>query len=388
MMLSIVLIAELIGLAALVHSNDRGRKSALEQYYDAPDPLPAGAPGRPIRVWELSAPGVNGRVFGMLYHSESVPGRDISVSGFFVVPGGAAPAGGFPVVAVGHGTVGGADACAPSRDPEVVAATINPFLDRGWLVVATDFEGIGGTGRHPYLVGESEARSTIDSVRAARSLVSDSGRAVSNRFMAWGISQGGHAALFVRQLATVWAPELKLIGAVAVAPVSDVAAFVSAPTITPQAVTLLTVSGYTAAYPRLRADQVLTGEGLGRLDDVEKACLADLNSPIADMPMNDLRRADPIRVPAWKAALFRNEAGRVPSSVPVMVVQGTSDPIVPYALSKALARRLCTQGALVRLDLVAGASHGDIVDNARSAYLAWMDDRVNGVEARSTCVGV
>ncbi len=38
----------------------------------------------------------------------------------------------------------------------------------GWTFVATDYEGLGTPGVHPYLVGLSEARGVLDIVRAAQ----------------------------------------------------------------------------------------------------------------------------------------------------------------------------------------------------------------------------
>jgi len=43
---------------------------------------------------------------------------------------------------------------------------------------------------HPYLIGESEGRAVLDSVRTARDLP-DAG--ASHRFAVWGHSQGGPA---------------------------------------------------------------------------------------------------------------------------------------------------------------------------------------------------
>ena len=47
---------------------------------------------------------------------------------------------------------------------------LNEFLNRGWVVVMTDYEGLGTRGPHPYLFGTSEARGVLDIVRAARAL--------------------------------------------------------------------------------------------------------------------------------------------------------------------------------------------------------------------------
>jgi pimeloyl-ACP methyl ester carboxylesterase len=62
---------------------------------------------------------------------------------------------------------------------------------------------------HPYLVGVSEGCAVLDSVRAARQLPE---AAVGGRFVVWGHSQGGQAALFTGLIAKDYAPELPLVG--------------------------------------------------------------------------------------------------------------------------------------------------------------------------------
>jgi hypothetical protein len=89
------------------------------------------------------------------------------------------------------------------------------MLARGYVVVATDYPGLGVPGQiHPYLIGVSEVRAVLDSVHAARDLP-DAG--ASNRFAGWGHSQGGHASLYTGEIAASYAPDLKLIGVAAAA---------------------------------------------------------------------------------------------------------------------------------------------------------------------------
>ena len=72
-------------------------------------------------------------------------------------------------------------------------AGLRQLIEQGAVVAATDYPGLGTTGPHPYLVGDSEARAVIDSVRAAHNLP---GAETGNSFAVWGHSQGGQASLF------------------------------------------------------------------------------------------------------------------------------------------------------------------------------------------------
>ncbi|HEY0095412.1 MAG TPA: lipase family protein, partial [Archangium sp.] len=167
----------------------------------------------------------------VVYRSESVHGEPIAVSGLIALPKKAPIDGGYPVISWAHGTVGSADRCAPSRDVEGEQAhpynafphvLLNKFLDQGWAVVMTDYEGLGTKGPHPYLLGKSEARGILDIVRAARQLHPE----LSDQFAIVGHSQGGQAALFGAHHAPEWTPELTLRGVAALAPASAVGTLV------------------------------------------------------------------------------------------------------------------------------------------------------------------
>jgi Secretory lipase len=184
-----------------------------------PNPLPPGPPGDLIRKQQVEAP-PGARVWRILYHSRSPDGRDIAVSGLIVAPDDPPPLGGFPVVAWAHGTTGLADECAPSQLTTPDRIPVPDLWRHGYVVAATDYEGLGTPGPHPYLVGDSEARSVLDSVRAAQNVTAASAGAAT---VVVGRSQGGHAALFAGELARSYAPDIDVLGVVAAAPVAELA---------------------------------------------------------------------------------------------------------------------------------------------------------------------
>lgn len=132
-----------------------------------------------------------------------------------------------PVASFLHGTAGFADQCAPSMDIEGAAAAVLPAAS-GFIAVAPDFLGLCGYGGpcddmfHPYLIGEPTALASLDAVRAALELLDvlqeDIPVASDGRLMPWGISQGGHAALFVHRYAQTYAPEFDMPCVIAVVP--------------------------------------------------------------------------------------------------------------------------------------------------------------------------
>ncbi len=141
----------------------------------------------------------------------AVDGRDIAVSGVVVVPTSATPKAGRPVVTWAHGTTGMGDQCAPLKQADAASAIpyVKQLVDAGYVVAATDYEGLGTPGVHPYLVGESEGRSVLDVARAARGL---NGSGASDRVLVAGHSQGGQSALFAGELAASYSPELDMLG--------------------------------------------------------------------------------------------------------------------------------------------------------------------------------
>ena len=143
-------------------------------FYAPPAPLPPTAAGQVVWARPLTgAAALAGAAENLLilYHSRTLAGQDTAVSGTISLPRGKPPDGGGPVLSWAHGTTGVADICAPSRDApghpshiynQLADAMLNQWVNRGWAVVQTDYEGLGTPGRHPYLVGASEARGTVD----------------------------------------------------------------------------------------------------------------------------------------------------------------------------------------------------------------------------------
>ena len=168
----------------------------------------------------ISGAPVSASAYRIRYQSRAVGGGRNLVTGVVIVPDGPAPRGGRDVVAWAHGTSGVSESCAPSQSKALYGsiAGLKELLAAGYAVVATDYAGLGTPGPHPYLVGDGSAYSVLDSVRAAREFGRGS---IGNRFVVWGESQGGHAALWTAQFARNYAPELQLEGVAAAAPPTD-----------------------------------------------------------------------------------------------------------------------------------------------------------------------
>ena len=77
------------------------------------------------------------------------------------------------------------------------------YAAQGYAVVATDYLGYAKSTfpYHPYLHADSEARSVLDSIRAARLAAPTAGGSLSGKVMFTGYSQGGHSSMAAHRAA-------------------------------------------------------------------------------------------------------------------------------------------------------------------------------------------
>ena len=360
--------------------------------YDAPGalvvplPLPPGEPGEIIDVEELDL-GADFVGYRILYHSRSLRGDDIAVSGFVATPAGEPPAGGWPLVAFAHGTTGLADICAPSHDAEEIITEDGPYLE-GYAVVATDYEGLGTPGLHPYIVGRSEARGVLDSVRATQHL---GGVSVTEEFVVWGHSQGGHAALHAGQHWQEYAPELKLLGVASGAPPSQFSLLYNFLLGGPfQGYVAMASGAFAEAYDEIELPQVFRDEALGLFEVLETGCtdaVFDVFNPLAAEDL--LKVENPLSVPPWDRVIIENDVNISPVPVPVLILHGADDEQIPAISSQFLLGQLCTkpgQGPTVRLEYP-GEDHSGVIDAHRDDLLEWIAGRFAGDPAPDTCAG-
>src|SRR5699024_3665556 len=106
------------------------------------------------------------------YSTHDQHGDVVASTAAVFLPTGDAPAGGWPVLAWAHGTVGLGDECTPSAQNRSPRDTgyLNHWLDQGYAVVASDYAGLGTPGLMSYLNGSVTASNVIDSVAAANKL--------------------------------------------------------------------------------------------------------------------------------------------------------------------------------------------------------------------------
>ena len=331
---------------------------------------PAGAAGWRIRYWSIAA-----------------NGTPVEITGVVFVPGGPAPTTGRDIVAWGHGTVGITAACAPSQSPQLFEniAGLKTMLERGYIVAATDLQGLGTPGPHPYLVGLSSGHAILDSVRAARALP---GVNAGKRYVVWGESQGAHAVLWAGQLAKAYAPDLDLVGIAAAAPPTDLAANFKKITNTP-AHALLT-SYTTASWSEIYGIKLSTFANVfGRyvIHKLAQDCVhKDPVSAATNVGVLLLSNQIPYNLSEeWAKLLRENSPSLAHVSVPVFIAQGSADQVVIPDVTREFAIRTCHAGLPTRYVSVEGGNHTTIAQRSQEATLAWIADRFANQPPLSDC---
>jgi acetyl esterase/lipase len=350
----------------------------------------AGPPGSVIRTEPLVGAPDDAAAYRVLYRSIGLHNEPIAVSGVVVIPAGPEPPGGRKIVAWAHPTTGVVPHCAPSRALFVFQQIqgLRPMVERGYIVAATDYPGLGTPGPHPYLVGVSEARAVLDSVRAARTF---SGGNDSN-FIVWGHSQGGQAALFTGLLAKDYAPDLNLLGVAAAAPATELAHLMTADLGSNggRNLTAMTLWSWERVFgaPMQRVVDPAAIPVVNRLAEecIESAFDLMVRQQTAK-PLEDrfLSVTNPVDLEPWRSLAASNTPGVLPRGIPVFLAQGDDDHLVRPDITASYMRRLCEAGSPVRLLVLPGVNHGFIGRDSAGAAVDWMAGRFANAPPPSDC---
>lgn len=342
-------------------------------FYEAPSNLSTLQAGDLIRSSIVSTTN-DLTAFTVLYASRSVSDAPIAVSGMVWVPN--APTAGNPLVSYAHGTTGIADECAPSKsngsgETGVIA---NILIGKGYIFAATDYEGLGTAGVHPYVVGVSEARGMLDIIRAARQLTESRGKSV-----VWGHSQGGGAALMASEVAPKYAPDAQVVGAIGGAPVVELDKLSSVFTTTDSfGFMFMVAAGFRAAYPDINLSQVMTQKGLDMVALAESTC-TDVIMKARGTDVKTYLTVDSLNTEPLLSYLQENTPGNTPTDIPIFVYHGENDELIPASTSLQYLQRACTTGGYnIQRTIYPGASHVDVLFSASTDIQTWIADRFNG----------
>lgn len=287
----------------------------------------------------------------------------LKTSGVVLLPPGDSPAGGWPVVAWAHGTTGIADRCAPSVNPRSSrdAKYLSNWLKQGFAIVATDYQGLGTPGAHPYLHARSEAYSVLDAIRAARIGIPD----LANKVLLVGQSQGAGAAFATAGYAPTYAPDVNIIGTIATGLPNITASKSNASgdkvdrTIT---YVILLAASASQLNPSLDPSSGLKVAAMPVYTAASQLCINEL---FEKAEQNKLTRNKTLKPD------YRKVYGKLLAAIgyptrtlksPLFVGTGERDIDVPPKSQLALVREACDAGTKVEAHLYAGLDHSGTVN--------------------------
>lgn len=362
-------------------------------FYTPPTPLPGAHPGDVIRARALTGDAAlpaAAHNWLVLYRSTDTAGRPIAVSGTVAVPRGMPPAGGWPVISWAHGTTGVANVCAPSRDGpdfpdkayvDMINRVLDQWVQKGYAVLKTDYAGLGTPGPHPYLNGYSEARAVTDIVRAARHLDASLG----GNWIAMGHSQGGQATLYTAALGPLYAPDLHLRAAVAIAPPTfvstQVALGLQAPDAPANSFFPLLLSGMAASAPGVQAGAYLTPRGRELVAGMGRGCTEIFAAPGG---WDTWKSAQVINfhadfAPLRGALQTLADGENLRPTVPLLLLQAANDQLVHAPFTAATQQRYANVGVDARLivykdipNMPAPRVHEATVEHSLPDAMAWV----------------
>ncbi len=359
----------------LAASDPLNGDGGVPKFYTDPPSLPdlVRKPGQLLRGEQLPADfslANASRADRIIYSStDGIDGKSpILVSGAVFLPKGEKPAGGWPVIAWAHGTVGVADVCAPSntKRSDRDSTYLGHWLDQGYAVVASDYQGLGVPGGHPYLATKPEAYSVLDAVRAAQA---DTEYGLSKKVVLVGQSQGGGTAFATAVEAATYAPEIDIRGTVATGTPYFTATTAPA-TRDPKAVE--GVFGYTLyimhlvaqADPAFKPDDIITDGAKPTFALTRTACLGPLEKSIMDNKITQAGsfKTDPTEV--MSKQFGRMAYSNLTPKGPVFMGTGGKDHDVPPEGQQRLFIDACKAGAVIEHHVYANLDHSGTVNGS------------------------
>jgi len=402
----------------------------LAPFYAATNTLnPNGKPLGTVLASEPVKSSVAGsKAWRIAYVSSDPAGRRTVVTGVIAVPDGPVPPGGRPLVAWSHGTTGTARRCGPSQDPQpaqplnqyllptgttysdVGLPAMEPLLRRGVVIVATDYQGLGGPGKHNYAQPISNGTDVINALRAARDFKP---AAAGERAVVYGWSQGGGSTLGAASLKDDLqrgdgAAPVSILGFVAMAPEdigitipanvnSEATAQAYLTTLNKQfagnvfnfAHLAMMYWGLAAAQSELKLSDLFTPQAVGQIDGImQRKCMHELSASFSysyGSTYAAMLKDKPSNALAWVQGIRKLSPSLKPMA-PVVIYWGNNDTVVPPVMHKLYFEAACKQGAVIsRNELPGNNTHFSTPAASEPFYVPWILDRFAGKAVVNGC---
>lgn len=404
---------------------------SIPPFYEALNAVsPQGKLGQVIKQEKIATPVKGAQAWRIAYISSDVSELPTISTALVVAPISEAPVGGRPIAAWAHGTTGTAQSCGPSQvlNPAVSLnqyfltngnswtdyglPNLDTFIEEGYVVVGTDYQGLGGGGRHQYVVSATQGRDVINSVRAVGSMTEIS---AGKKAVVYGWSQGGGTTISAASLPDYIAKKgtaadgIEFVGFVAMAP-PYVAVVASGKTLDQAGADkmmsdliqgfsdnifnfthfAMNMWGTQAAFPALKLTDIFTEQGAKAVDEI----LLNKCIHVASDTLNfgyassykSLLRDKPINTMNWAKAFIQGSVMPVKPVAPVVIYWGTKDTVVPPVMGELYQKQMCALGGNVdRVQLPGDQSHFTTPGTASPLYMPWIRDRIADKPLANAC---
>lgn len=363
-------------------------------------PTVSGEPGSLLSQERVDTSIKGARAWRVRYISRDINNITHEASGLVIAPEGKGDS--RPILTWCHGTTGLGDAACPSAQPDPARELITyfepratqqidygvpglqGFIDDGWVVCATDYQGLGTPGMHQYTVNITNARDAVYLAHAARNLDADVGTALGCA----GWSQGGGAAAAVAELDPDDYGDLKLIGTVPMSPgvskialelPSSITNALSNPGVPPDSHLVMLLAGIQAANPtKLKLSEAFTPLGVEIIETAwNNQPVHHLNDTIARMfrLKGAVLNPEPPNFGVWKAAIIASSAAAKKPVAPVLVCIDTFDggTVVPVSWQTGYINAVKALGGTVESREYPRDDHFSLPQSCVGDARAWLN---------------
>ncbi|MEY3481529.1 MAG: hypothetical protein RIQ71_2304 [Verrucomicrobiota bacterium] len=382
-----------------VDTNQPPTPSATKERF-AP-PFTGGKPGDLLSHKEIGTDIKGTRAWKVRYVSKDVNDVPTEVTGLVIAPEDKGKD--RKVMTWCHGTTGIGDAACPSAQPNPARGFLTYFdtpstqqidcgvpglqgwIDDGYVVCATDYQGLGSPGQHQYVVNRTQARDAVYLVHAAHKLDEVS---AGTKFGGAGWSQGGGAAAALAELDATDYGDLKLVGTVPMSPgVASIAygmpkgltAALSDPSIAPDGHLLMVLASFQVANPdELKLSDYFTPLGI---EIIETSWNIQAVHHFGDTVARLFRlkgaimQSKPTNLDRWQAAITAGSAATRKPVAPVLMCTDTFDggTVVPVSWQQAYAEKVKELGGTIEVKEYPKDDHFSLPNHCAPDARAWLN---------------
>ena len=365
-------------------------------------PFTGGKPGDLLSQKEIGTEIKGARAWKVRYVSKDVNDVPTEVTGLVIAPEEKGKD--RKVMTWCHGTTGLGDSAMPSAEPNPARNLITYFdanstqqndygvpglqgwIDDGYVVCATDYQGLGTPGQHQYVVNRTQARDAVYLVHAARKMDDVS---AGTKFGCTGWSQGGGASAAVAELDPADYGDLKLVGTVCMSPGAAIVAYETpvGPTaafgnskIPPDSHLVMMLAGFQVANPdKLKLSDYFTPLGIEILETAWNIQpVHHLNDSFARLfrLKGPVMQEKPTNLDAWKEAITAGSAGTRKPVAPVLMCMDTFDggTAVPVIWQTKYADLVKKNGGTIEIKEYPNDDHFSLPNSCAPDAREWLNN--------------